>query len=210
MRVTELITLTNRLSTDHSYLDDEEKAVYLSYLNMANLELYAIAATGLKRLTERKKIFLNTATQAFELPANLYNIRAVLVSGESLTMSNVDTELTVLGNKYLVEKNNLYCDLTGRSISVPLAADPDDNNTMKKYITLVYCTNPLKLVENVVDANTETDTPIYPEPYHYFLVHGALYYFYLSNRVLAEKISEIKERWEKDKKALAEFKNYGL
>ena len=50
MNVTELIELTNRLSTDKSELTPKERAAYLQYLNMANDELYEIASSGLSSL----------------------------------------------------------------------------------------------------------------------------------------------------------------
>ena len=81
---------------------------------------------------------------------------------------------------------------------------------VKKYITLFYVPNPKQLVENIDDGEIQTDTPVYPVPYHQFLVHGALYYFYFSNKVFMDKMAYIRVIWEKDKEKLANFKNYGL
>lgn len=210
MNVTELITVTNRLCINHTDLDEKERATYLTFLNLANKEIYTVASKGLKTLNIRKKLFLNEDLAAFVLPPDLYNIRKVFATNDIvLSQSDIDESLTRLKG-YLVEGNNLYCDLTGRHFTLPLAADPDDNNVVKKYITLIYCSPPKKLVELVNDPSTEINIPVYPEVYHHYLVHGALYYFYLANMVFLQKSQDIAIRWEQDLKEIANFKNYGL
>ena len=57
---------------------------------------------------------------------------------------------------------------------------------VKKYINVFYIPNPKRLVEEIDNDVLETNTPVYPIPYHIFLVHGALYYFYFSNKVFKE------------------------
>ena len=109
-------------------------------------------------------------------------------------------------NKYFSSKTGLFI---SSKLKYPTKIDTTDN-TDKKYISIFYTLNPKRLVENINDANLETDTPVYPLPYHIFLVHGALYYFYFSNKVFMDKMAYIRNVWEKDKETLAKFKNYGL
>ena len=65
MNVTELIELTNRLSTDKSELTPKERAAYLQYLNMANDELYEIYGSGSPALIPYKEIFLTYESPIF-------------------------------------------------------------------------------------------------------------------------------------------------
>ena len=66
MNVTELIELTNRLSTDKSELTPKERAAYLQYLNMANDELYEIASSGLNLIIEGRISYLDFVSSTFK------------------------------------------------------------------------------------------------------------------------------------------------
>lgn len=213
MNVTELIELTNRLSTDKSELTPKERAAYLQYLNMANDELYEIASSGLPALIPYTEIFvadelpLFNGSYLFRLPNNMFKIDNIFAGNTELKKGSI-TELQTGGetNKYFCSAGFVF---GSNKLKYPTKIDTTDN-TDKKYISMFYTPNPKKLVENIDNANLETDTPVYPLPYHIFLVHGALYYFYFSNKVFMDKMAYIRNVWEKDKETLAKFKNYGL
>ncbi|NBP58834.1 hypothetical protein EBU71_20275, partial [bacterium] len=57
-------------------------------------------------------------------------------------------------------------------------------------------------VENVTNPDTQIDTPLFPEPHHLGLVHGALYYLYVSGKGYSEKIKYQLVNWEGVKKNL--------
>jgi hypothetical protein len=209
MNVTKLIELTNQLSTDKSYLTPKERAAYLLYLNMANEELYAVVAGGLKTINQKVDIFLDEDSQAFIMPNDLFTISSVWVNKCSLTKGDVDLEDLIAPKQYIVRGNKIYFNLTNLGLSFLSKQDPTDN-LVKKYITLFYAPNPKELVENIDDGETQTNIPVYPLPYHQFLVHGALYYFYFSNKIFMDKMAYIRDVWEKDKAKLGNFKNYGL
>jgi hypothetical protein len=209
MNVTELIELTNQLSTDDSEITLKERGLYLKYLNMANVELYQTAATGLRTIIKKVDLFLDAASDTFILPNDLFVIRQIMVNKVKLSIGDIENDGSLGSKAYLVYGNNIYCDLTSNGINFISKVDPADN-IVKRYITLFYAPNPLTLVENVNDPLIEIDTPIYPKPYHHFLVHGALYYLYFSNQVFLEKMAYIKDIWDKDKIELAKYKNYGL
>jgi hypothetical protein len=209
MNVTELIDFTNQLSTDESDLTPKEREQYLKYLNIANKELYVIAATGLKTIVQKVEIFLDNVTQSFLLPDDLYIIRIVFVDKLKLIPCDVDEQPSIPYNKYLALSNAIYCDMTNAGPSFPSKLDVTDNQ-VKKYITLFYVPLPKALVETVNDAATEIDTPVYPEPYHHFLTYGALYYFYYANKVFLDKMIFINKAWEQSKNELAKYKHYGL
>lgn len=209
MNVTELIELTNQLGVDSNYITTKERVLYLKYLNMANMELYPIAAQGLKTITKKIDIFLDAPSQSFILPLDLFYIRGIYSDKTNLTMIDIDKEVSLSVKGYLVLGNAIFCNLTTSRLNFPLKIDPTDN-TNKMYITMFYVSKPLTLVENVNDPLTEIDTPIYPITYHHFLTHGALYYFYFANKVFIDKMAYIKDKWEQDKVELTNFKNYGL
>jgi hypothetical protein len=213
MNVTELIELTNRLSTDKSELTPKERSAYLQYLNMANDELYEIASSGYAPLTTRKNLFpafespFYKGSTAFNYPANFFKIDSVYADHTLLKRGNIKDAAAGLNiGEYLTSHLYIYVNNSNKFLT---AVDPTDN-VNKKYITLFYMENPKRLVEEINDDNLETDTPVYPLPYHIFLVHGALYYFYFSNKVFMDKMAYIRNVWEKDKATLANFKNYGL
>lgn len=209
MNVTELIELTNQLSIDGTYITDKQRQQYLRYLNMANRELYQIAAGGLKTIVKKATLFLTADSQTFQLPSDLYTIRAIFVDKIKLSMSDLDQAFEISANRYLVLGNQLYLNLSASGLTFPVQADSTDNQ-VKRYITFYYVPNPLKLVEDISDPLTETDTPVYPMPFHHFLVDGALYYFYFPNKVFIEKMPHILRKWEDNKTALGNFNNYGL
>lgn len=213
MNVTELIELTNRLSTDKSELTPKERAAYLQYLNMANDELYEIYGSGSSALIPYKEIFLTyespifNKSYVFSYPNDLFKIENVFAGDVELKKGSIrDLQLGQDVNKYFGSKTGFFI---SSKLKYPTKIDTTDN-TDKKYISIFYTPNPKRLVENINDANLETDTPVYPLPYHIFLVHGALYYFYFSNKVFMDKMAYIRNVWENDKKILANFKNYGL
>jgi hypothetical protein len=215
MNVTELIELTNRLSTDKSELTPKERAAYLQYLNMANDELYEIASSGLKTILDADLAYLsfvpttwgNNDIGGFTAPANLFKLDTVVAGRTSLKQGNY-TIVNVPQDEYVFRGKFIYTNITS-GIKYQTRIDPKDG-VNKRVLTVFYVPNPKRLVETVNDANLETDTPVYPLPYHIFLVHGALYYFYFSNKVFMDKMAYIRNVWENDKKILANFKNYGL
>ena len=215
MNVTELIELTNRLSTDKSELTPKERSAYLQYLNMANDELYEIASSGLKTILSADYAYLSfipttwnaTDVGAFISPNNLFKLDTVVAGRTNLRQGN-HTTVNLAPDEYVFRDKYIYANINS-GIKYQSRIDPIDN-TNKRFLTIFYVPNPKRLVEEINDDNLETDTPVYPLPYHIFLVHGALYYFYFSNKVFMDKMAYIRNVWENDKKILANFKNYGL
>jgi len=208
MKVTELIQLINELSTDQPYLTDIEKQSYLRMLNMANLDLYHICATGLRSVVKKKKIFLDPVSNTFPLPSGFFLTRAVYRGKDLLLSVDVNKALEIPLGSYLVLDNSV--EISSNTMDHCFYdIDPIDG-VNKKYLTIFYAVDPKVLVENVANADLETDEPIIPKPYHHFLAHGALYYFYFFNRVFPEKLAFINSIWEQDKAELAKFKNYAI
>jgi hypothetical protein len=112
MNVTELIELTNQLSTDDSEITAKERKLYLKYLNMANMELYQTASTGLKTILKKVDLFLDPITQTFILPDDLFVIRQIMVNKVKLSIGDIENDGSLGSKSYLVYGNNIYCDLT--------------------------------------------------------------------------------------------------
>jgi hypothetical protein len=216
MNVTELIELTNRLSTDKSEITPKERSAYLQYLNMANDELYEIVSSGFKSILKYARIFQDIDSEIFKdmsgfsLPDDLFKIDSIFADRTSLKMGNyINSNISSNPNEYTTDNRYIYCNTGNSGPKYLTAIDPIDG-AVKKYINVFYIPNPKRLVEEIDNNVLETDTPVYPIPYHIFLVHGALYYFYFSNKVFMDKMAYIRNVWEKDKQILANFKNYGL
>lgn len=211
MKVTELIELTNRLTANHSNLTAKERATCLGFLNLANLDLYKVAASGLDTIAKKVKIFINADNVSFNLPADFFMTRTVDVDKVSLTKGALQSRHNTepMRASYYILGNVLYLDYAASKLT--FLTDTDlAGNANRKYIDFIYSPKPLKLVEVVNDATTETDEPVYPEPFHFYLTHGALCYFYFANRVFLEKERGIRAVWENNKQELAQYKNYGL
>jgi hypothetical protein len=207
--VSNLIKRLNFLATDKHDLTEKEKEIYLECLNFANNELYEIAANGLQTLIKIKDVFLDPVTQSFLLPNNYFKIKQV-------SLDNLKNKLIFSGkiagknedvNNYSVIGNQLFINLN--NTNVPQKENPDDNR-VTKYIQICYIENPKILVEIVNNVNSETDLPIYPYPYIQYLLYGALYFFYFSNKIFMEKMAHILVQWENAKKNLGNYLNYSL
>lgn len=212
MEVKELIELTNKLAMNHTDLSvPKVKDTYLSFLNMANLDLYKVAASGLDTIVQSKKTFVNLDNVSFSLPNDFFTMSSIFVNSKYVSKGNVRNKSLTdpTQAQYYIYQNLIYLNTAATNFGFLTDTDPADN-VIKNYIEIIYYPNPLKLVEVINNPLTETNIPIYPEPFHFYLIHGALYYFYLANRVFLEKRVDIRELWDRNKKELADYKNYSL
>ena len=105
MNTTELIELTNQLSTDKSYLTPKERIAYLKYLNMANLELYEIASSGLNTIVKKVNVFLDGVIGGFLIPDDLFKVTNIVVNKTPLIAGSINHEASILPTQYLVLGN---------------------------------------------------------------------------------------------------------
>lgn len=209
MNTTELIEYTNHLSTGKSNLTEKEKNLYLKFLNMANYELYNLASTGLACITKKEEIFLDENSNAFVLPSDLFRISSVVANNsQKLTQGLAgDTNLLEV-KKYNILSNHLYTNTEYLDTKPHPKTD-----AMQKYISLYFVPNPatLALEERAEEGDVAKSitTPVLPKPFHIFLVHGAVYYFYFANKVFLDKMAYIRTLWQEDKEILTKFKNNG-
>lgn len=207
MNTEELLKITNYLGTGKTEITPKEEALYLECLNMANLDLYNIASTGSAYITEKQEIFLNKEENTFDLPKNLFRISSVLASASQKLTSGFASDASLLQDKkYNILGKKLYTDT--QYLSVKLNPNTE---SIEKYISVFFVPNP-KLLRKSVHPDCKdihTTDPVFPKPYHIFLAHGALYYFYFANKVFLDKMAYIKALWQEDKDILTKFKNNG-
>lgn len=200
MNVTELINLLDDRSTGKTQTTPKERMRYLQYLNLANNELYNIAASGLVTIQQTVNLFRDDVNEGFVLPNDIFKINQISIQNKENLNEYSNTEYSI---------NNNYLILNNKNIQYTHLVDPVDNIS-KPSIKLVYTPNPKKLVEVINNISTETNIPIYPTPFHDFLINGGLYYFYFSNKIFLEKMNYIREIWKENKAMLAEYKNNSL
>lgn len=207
MDVTQLIELTNHLSTQHEAITAKEKALYLEALNVANNEFYQVASSGLRTLTQQADIFLSTNEPFnFALPNDLLQLRQVYAGEEQLISADIDKYHALSDQYYLILNNAITCDITIHGPKFFYKIDDDDGQN-KRYITIFYVPNPIALSED--GFNNTLTTPVYPSVFHHYLAIGATYYFYLSNKIFLEKMAFVQAKWEEAKILLQNYIHRG-
>lgn len=189
MQVSELIDLVAQLAFARSSTSIKERVNYQRFLNLANLELWQILINSSK-FYQTVNVFLD-ADGTVTLPISYY-LKGVFVNTKALVKSSVLSDILDLPpNQYNFLNGKLQLNTTGLQVRT----DPSDN-TVKKYVTLLIVPNCQKLVETVSDPAAEVDTPVFAEPYHLSLVHGALYYLFVSGNGFTEKIKYQLASWD--------------
>lgn len=199
MNVTQLIDLVGQLSFSRSNLTLKERENYLRYLNLANLELWQILINS-DQFYQTVNIYLDN-NGIGNFPMSYYYIKAIFADKVQLQKCPLEKILDIPIGRYTLLNNTIG---VGKNNSLPIANDPSDG-IAKKYITLIVVPACKTLVENVTDPDTQIDTPLFPEPHHLGLVHGALYYIYVSGKGYSEKIKYQLVNWEGVKKNLQTF-----
>ena len=198
MRVSELVDLVGLFGFSRNPSTLKERANYQRFLNLANLELWQTLINS-DIFLEQIDVFLDDQGIG-EIPDSYY-VKAVFTNQELVprcyTLNRLLTKASgyynLLGNKLRVSQSGLQ-----------VKTDPSDN-TAKKYVTLLVVPNCKTLVETVTDDASEIDVPACAEPHHLTLVHGALYYLFVSGDGFIDKAKYQREKWIEAK---ANFKTF--
>ena len=200
MDVSELIDLVSELSFGRSMPTDKERKIYLRFLNLANLELW--------QLVINSGYFLNTVDiflddNEYEAPCpDGYYIKELFADGTTLKKGRFEDIFNIPQEQYNIVNGNI---IISKNQFLKTKADPDNENAIKRYIVALVLPNNKELVETVDNEVLETNTPVYPVPYHLGLVHGALFYLYISNKGFSEKIKYQMLAWDEAKKSIANY-----
>lgn len=200
MQVSELIDLVSQLSFSRNLPTLKERKNYLRFLNLANLELWQIAVNA-DIFFEEKELFIDKDSLSGAVPDGYY-IKALFNGKDRLSRCRLNEIFNPNSLQYMLTNNRI---ILSKVLNLPEKEDVSDSGKRKPYIRAILLPNTKSLVESVVDRATELDTPPYPEPYHLALVHGALFYLYLSGKGFAEKIKYQMLAWDEAKKSLKEY-----
>ena len=204
MFVTELVDFVNSFVFGRSNPTEEERILYLRCLNLADNVLFRCVKNSRRFLQELDLFFplaiapdagINYTTLPFNYIAEVYANNIKLETADYLYTSR-----TIENNKYYFLNNNIYVNRQ----NLPSKLDPNDGN-IKPYVKLIMIPLRKMLVEIINDANLEINVPIYPESYHLALVHGAIYFLFLSNKGYTEKIQHALRDWQEAKSDLTAY-----
>jgi len=205
MNVSEILDLTHYMAFGSGTSTAKEKERYLLFLNLADCELYEIAAAQNYFLRTDLDVFLTVGTDYITKPADTFSITKIS-NGQVEFKLEKESTLKIPSYSYIRKNGRIYTDIA----NLYSKADPDDGIS-KKYLTLETVPNRKILVEHVADADTELDAPLYPTTSHRALIEGTLYYLFESIRGLEQRALGQYPKWEKAKRELANiYINGGL
>ena len=199
MHVSELIDLVSQLSFGRASPTAKERELYLRFLNLANLEMWQTAVNA-NQFLKVVDIFFDDGEYRAPIHEGYY-LKGLFADNRPLSKCRFDNIFDIPQGQYSIINNAITISKNQTQL---IKEDPLDNEN-KKYITALMLQNAKSLVENVNDANIEVSIPVYPEPYHLGLVHGALFYLYTSNKGFVEKIKYQMIAWDESKRNLASY-----
>jgi len=201
MNVTKLINLVSLFVFGRNDPTEDDRSTYLNYLNLADYELYRCVKNS-KRALQEIELFFEPGLNYAPLPDNY--IAEIFSNQIRLDSTEQFYNLESFNKNYYFLNNNIYVNRQ----NLPVKADPLDNIN-KPFVRLLVLPLRKELVESVPlpqpNPATQTDTPIYPESYHLGLVHGAIYYLFLSQKGFTEKIQYTLKNWEAVKSDLTSY-----
>ena len=188
MEVSTLLSLMGNLSLGNDNITQVERAIFLQYLNLANLELYQITANFNQDLLVQVTLANQVDSNQVQLPEIPYLVSYVYDITHQRQLRRIsltdaitkDPAFTANGNptQYFVKRDILEF--------IP-------KQTAITSINLWYVPQPTTLTEQT----PEQDIP-YPLAYHPVLVDGALYYLFQEEGGFKnlQKAQAAQARWE--------------
>lgn len=202
MNVADIINLMGSLSLESDNVSDGEKAIFLQYLNLVHLDLYAATA----------------------------NFNSDILVRENLANQQDSNEITLSETPFIINKVYIpgtFTKLNPKSLFTLIEEDPDLSKTgeptdywAKKNVINFYPAQ-TKIINTVIwyapmsqpfTLNTQEDEIPYPVQYHNILADGALYYVFQDASGFKNplKEEEAKMRWQKGKSRLLSYFYDGL
>ena len=188
MEVSTLLSLMGNLSLGNDNITAVERAIFLQYLNLANLELYQITANFNQDLLVQVTLANQVDSNQVQLPETPYLVNSVYDLTHQRQLRRIslndaitkDPAFTANGTptQYFVQRDVLEFVPTQTAITS---------------INLWYVPQPTTLTEQT----PEQDIP-YPLAYHPVLVDGALYYLFQEEGGFKnlQKAQAAQARWE--------------
>lgn len=200
MNVTQLIDAVGQFVFSRNKLNDDDRVNYLSYLNLANTDAYACLKNS-HRNRQELKIYFGDSSYEADLPVNY--IHKIYVGENILNYFKKSDGSFYKSNAAFYRFFNNKIQIS-KGITLPRETAPNIN-AGKSYITAEVRPLNKQLVEIVQNPDTETDVPIYPVEFHLGLIHGAVYYLYLSQYGFSDKIKYAADNWKKSLDSLSSY-----
>ena len=188
MEVSTLLSLMGNLSLGNDNITQVERAIFLQYLNLANLELYQITANFNQDLLVQVTLANQVNSNQVQLPEIPYLISSVYDLTHQRQLRRIsltdaitkDPAFTANGNptQYFVQRDVLEFVPTQTAITS---------------INVWYVPQPTTLTEQTPEQDIQ-----YPLAYHPVLVDGALYYLFQEEGGFKnlQKAQAAQARWE--------------
>lgn len=183
MNVTELIDAISQFAFG-TLATERQRSEYLRCLNFANNDIYL-------RLRNYKS-FLIYKEQKVIFADNIYSFQFDFKKGVIKSIYNKDGKLgsfDLLTNDNLNINENQYFSIVSDNKIILGARDYNKDVDGDNFVKMFYLPQLKSLVEVVVNADNETDTPIYDNLVNQCLILGAVYYIFLTTNGQINKLS---------------------
>lgn len=183
MNVTELIDAISQFAFG-TLATERQRSEYLRCLNFANNDIYL-------RLRNYKS-FLIYKEQKVIFADNIYSFQFDFKKRVIKSIYNKDGKLgsfDLLTNDNLNINENQYFSIVSDNKIILGARDYNKDVDGDNFVKMFYLPQLKSLVEVVVNADNETDTPIYDNLVNQCLILGAVYYIFLTTNGQINKLS---------------------
>ena len=188
MEVSGLLNLMGNLSLGNDNITQVERAIFLQYLNLANLELYQITANFNQDLLVQVTLANQVNSNQVQLPETPYLVNSVYDITHQRQLRRISLNDAITKDPAFIANGNPTQYFVKRDV---LEFVP--TQTAITSINVWYVPQPTTLTEQT----PEQDIP-YPLAYHPVLVDGALYYLFQEEGGFKnlQKAQAAQARWE--------------
>jgi hypothetical protein len=188
MEVSTLLSLMGNLSLGNDNITQVERAIFLQYLNLANLELYQITANFNQDLLVQVTLANQVDSNQVQLPETPYLVNSVYDLTHQRQLRRISLNDAITKDPAFIANGNPTQYFVKRDV---LEFVP--TQTAITSINVWYVPQPTTLTEQT----PEQDIP-YPLAYHPVLVDGALYYLFQEEGGFKnlQKAQAAQARWE--------------
>jgi hypothetical protein len=188
MEVSTLLSLMGNLSLGNDNITQVERAIFLQYLNLANLELYQITANFNQDLLVQVTLANQVDSNQVQLPETPYLVNSVYDLTHQRQLRRISLNDAITKDPAFIANGNPTQYFVKRDV---LEFVP--TQTAITSINVGYVPQPTTLTEQT----PEQDIP-YPLAYHPVLVDGALYYLFQEEGGFKnlQKAQAAQARWE--------------
>lgn len=182
------------MSVGNDTSTDDEKSIFLKYLNQAHYELYNHTASVNEDLVVNEAQTTTANSSDVTLQNNIFCVNAVFIPDRITSLESKNLmEYVAYKKEYGASSPSIYM-FRKNTISIyPIVAN-------KQYdLDIWYTPQP----EELTETTPENDIP-YPASFHNILVDGALYYLFLDEEGYqsTERSRNHTMKWEKGKQDL--------